>query len=81
MVGEKSVDKEAGDGEVSVESGKRAAVAGLGVLGRSRTTLSGRGAGIQEKRMSFSGSRTQRLWYADAGRQAKKELVVYVKNA
>jgi hypothetical protein len=35
------VNEEVGDGEVSVESGERAAVAGHGVLGRCRTTLSG----------------------------------------
>ena len=32
-------------------------------------------AGIQEKKMSLSGSKTHTLWYADGGREAKKEIV------
>jgi hypothetical protein len=40
-VARKSVNEEVRTGKVSVESAKRAAVAGHGVLGRSRTTLSG----------------------------------------
>jgi hypothetical protein len=43
--------------KVSVESAKRAPVAGHGLLGRSGKTL---------------------LWYADAGRKAKKEVVGYM---
>jgi hypothetical protein len=35
------VNEDVGDGKVSVESIKRAAVPGQGLLGRSRTTLSG----------------------------------------
>ena len=31
--------------------------------------------GIQEKKVSFSGSGTNRLWYADARRKARKEIV------
>ncbi len=46
---------------------------GHGGLGRSRTTLSGLRAGIQEKKMSLSGSETHRLWYSDLDREAKKE--------
>jgi len=40
-VARKSVNEEVRTGKVSVESAERAAVAGYGVLGRSRTTLSG----------------------------------------
>jgi hypothetical protein len=40
-VAERSVNEEVGDGKVSVESVKKTAVAGHGVLGRSSTTLSG----------------------------------------
>lgn len=31
--------------------------------------------------MSLSGSKTHRLWYADAGRKAKKEIVVYTQSS
>ena len=30
---------------------------------------------IQEKSVSFNGSKTHPLWYADAGRKAKKEIL------
>jgi lipopolysaccharide/colanic/teichoic acid biosynthesis glycosyltransferase len=30
--------------------------------------------------MSFSGFKTHRLWYADADRKAKKEIVDYIRN-
>jgi hypothetical protein len=41
-----------------VESVKKAAVAGHGVLGRSRMTLSGLQGSIQESKMSLGGSKT-----------------------
>jgi hypothetical protein len=39
--GSRETNGEVADGKVSVESGRRVTVAGHGVLGRSRTTLSG----------------------------------------
>ena len=48
---------------------------GVVLPGRSRTTLSGlQGRHSGEKR-SLSGSKTHALWYADDGREAKKETV------
>ena len=34
------------------------------------------GAGTQEKKVRFNGSKSHRLWYAAVGRKAKKEIVV-----
>ena len=52
-VARKSVNEEAGNGKVSVESAKRAVVAGYGALRRSR-------AGIQENKVSFNSSEAHR---------------------
>lgn len=46
----------------------------------SRATLSDYRAGIQETKMSRNGSKTHRLWYADSGRKAKRDIVVYARS-
>jgi len=72
VVGKLVINDEVGGRKVSVESGERAAVAGPCSSVGAGPASQGRHSG---EKMSLSGSQTHLSWYADVGREAKKEIV------